>query len=197
MHRYIVASTVLLFFFVNLTGSFDAGHFNTGFTKDRTHAKITECALYKITYDYLHSNYDVFSSTPIEIDNGFCKNAKNTIKALIKSLKLNDLYYFVSIKNIMESNRLVDIYEAFTTNAHFDDESFDKAAERIQSFKYTAITYANKEDFTLSRSYFGRMLHTLQDFYSHSNWVNFEPNKINQYLGSSLNLGSIAGKNVR
>ena len=50
----------------------------------------------------------------------------------------------------------------------------------------------NKEDYVSAREFVGELLHTIQDFYSHSNWVEFEPNVINLKLGKSLNLGDVA-----
>lgn len=57
--------------------------------------------------------------------------------------------------------------------AHFDAEAFKESNERVIYFK-TQISYALKiKDFSDARDKAGEILHTIQDFYAHSNWVSF------------------------
>lgn len=55
--------------------------------------------------------------------------------------------------------------------AHFDGETFVGSQNRLVTFKQNAIDALNKGDARAARVWVGRALHTLQDFYSHSNWI--------------------------
>ena len=68
-----------------------------------------------------------------------------------------------------------------TAHKHCDGESFGPAKARIQQLKNEAIAalIATPPEVTKARRNVGEALHTIQDFYAHSNWVelgNTEPN---------------------
>ena len=48
---------------------------------------------------------------------------------------------------------------------------------------------------TNARESLGRLLHTLQDFYSHSNWIEMGNTNINNLIGVKENIGSVADRN--
>ncbi|KAI9052651.1 hypothetical protein LZ554_003990 [Drepanopeziza brunnea f. sp. 'monogermtubi'] len=78
------------------------------------------------------------------------------------------------------SNAKVDDIENLASY-HCDGESFDEAQLRIQEKKKTAIEalQARSPLTAVARDNIGQALHTIQDFYSHSNWAelgNREPN---------------------
>jgi von Willebrand factor A domain-containing protein 7 len=55
---------------------------------------------------------------------------------------------------------------------HFDGESFSNGRERVVALKAQVISQLqNSSDGAAARQSLGQALHTLQDFYSHSNWV--------------------------
>ncbi len=73
----------------------------------------------------------------------------------------------------------VDYYEMSTAAAHCDAENIGGSggcSERLARFKSSIITTLTVPELasliTGKRDHLGRALHTLQDFYSHSNWVN-------------------------
>jgi hypothetical protein len=51
------------------------------------------------------------------------------------------------------------------------------------------------QDFKQTRQLLGQLLHTLQDFYSHSNWIELGKKDINERLGLYEDIGPIAAKN--
>jgi hypothetical protein len=53
---------------------------------------------------------------------------------------------------------------------------------------------ANK-DLDKARGRIGDLLHTLQDFYSHSNWIEMGKGEINDRIGIQEDIGQIAGIN--
>lgn len=51
------------------------------------------------------------------------------------------------------------------------------------------------EDLSQARQLLGQLLHTLQDFYSHSNWIELGKKTINERLGLQLDIGPVASPN--
>ena len=83
-----------------------------------------------------------------------------------------------AIEDVADGNADVDDKEAAIPSAHFDAEKFQSGQNRLNNIRRTAIEQIQREEYKEARSDTGRMLHTLQDFYSHSNWVemgNTEP----------------------
>ncbi|KAL2684640.1 hypothetical protein Neosp_005719 [[Neocosmospora] mangrovei] len=83
-------------------------------------------------------------------------------------------------KEIQQANMDVD-NDQDHAHKHCDGESFVEAQSRIQDLKKEAIgaLLALPLDVAKARKAVGEALHTIQDFYSHSNWVelgNTEPN---------------------
>lgn len=114
---------------------------------------------------------------------------EDAIKAIdVEFFSINKLTN--SMKKAMEematANAKTDDFEGFSgserhqAEAHFDGEEFGASQERIKVFMGTAITALGENDVKRARSLVGRALHTLQDFYAHSNWIelgNSNPNK--------------------
>lgn len=64
--------------------------------------------------------------------------------------------------------------ELSVPNAHCDDELLPACSQRIKTIKEAVVANlsSGSPDGAAARAQVGRALHTLQDFYSHSNWVN-------------------------
>ncbi len=83
-------------------------------------------------------------------------------------------------QQIIDANIDVD-NDNRTASKHCDGESFDNAKARITQLKLDAIASltGSTPNVTKARQDVGGALHTIQDFYAHSNWVelgNTEPN---------------------
>lgn len=76
-----------------------------------------------------------------------------------------------AIEEITDANADVDITEEARASAHFDSEQFQTGQNRLVFLRRSTLTKVAREMYKEARSDTGRMLHTLQDFYSHSNWV--------------------------
>jgi hypothetical protein len=75
-----------------------------------------------------------------------------------------------------------------TPEAHCDDELLPACSQRMKSIRDNIINNLKDEttrDGAEARAQLGRALHTLQDFYSHSNWVN-SPGPGNTSFNSDL-----------
>ncbi|HEV8428171.1 MAG TPA: proprotein convertase P-domain-containing protein [Pyrinomonadaceae bacterium] len=85
-----------------------------------------------------------------------------------------------AIANISDANARVDLGDEFDFSApHFTSENFNGAQQRLTSFKSKVISMMQgaPSNRTISQAQIllGRALHTLQDFYAHSNWVERNP----------------------
>ena len=86
-----------------------------------------------------------------------------------------------AIEEIQEANKSVDyaiggLREFWKSELHCDDENFEKSSKVLLEYKEDRIVaQADRATPKVLRSTLGRALHTLQDFYSHSNWVNRNP----------------------
>jgi len=70
--------------------------------------------------------------------------------------------------------------------AHCDNEKLPECSGRIHKFKANVVEVLKKENGDNARTYLGRALHTLQDFYSHSNYVNLRKDVIESKLGREI-----------
>ena len=76
-----------------------------------------------------------------------------------------------TIDNINDFNSRTDSDEAERAAAHFDAEQFEDAQERLVEFRDIVAMEISRRNYASARRFMGRLLHTLQDFYSHSNWI--------------------------
>jgi len=92
-----------------------------------------------------------------------------------------------AIMQVRDATADVDLFEFFTASAHFDDETFSQSSARLIDLKEDVIQLLINDmpDGEAARVMLGRALHTLQDFYSHSNWVNTQGAVMNTALGRS------------
>ncbi|XP_061818974.1 von Willebrand factor A domain-containing protein 7-like [Nerophis lumbriciformis] len=102
----------------------------------------------------------------------------------------------LAIVTIKFRNVRVDIRQVLNASFHFDDESFVEGRNIIVGGLITVKNSINQEDFEAARENLGTILHPLQDFYSHSNWVengNQFPNS--NLIRSDTSIGNIAAVN--
>lgn len=84
-----------------------------------------------------------------------------------------------AIKEVQHANRSVDYRnprdgfrgELLNPAAHCDDETLDECSEHIEYIVDDLVTDAGSAAGKKLRILLGRAMHTLHDFYSHSNWV--------------------------
>jgi hypothetical protein len=73
---------------------------------------------------------------------------------------------------------------------HFDNESFLKGSQWIVGLRDQVVVEAGQGHYVQARKLLGFALHTLQDFYAHSNWVNLGNTAI---FASLLDLSNYRG----
>ncbi|MGH7803792.1 MAG: hypothetical protein ACREQJ_05550, partial [Candidatus Binatia bacterium] len=91
-----------------------------------------------------------------------------------------------ALDEIRDANRNTDIITFFGVAEHFDDEAFVESSQRLLNLKESTIQKALAGDGDGAREDFGGALHTVQDFYSHSNWVELGNIAIEPRLGREV-----------
>ena len=87
-----------------------------------------------------------------------------------------------AIKEIGRANSDVDDDQK-TAAKHFDGESLPEGQQRIINLRNGIITALQNNDANGARTALGSALHTIQDFYSHTNWVELGHRLPNPDLG--------------
>jgi hypothetical protein len=97
---------------------------------------------------------------------------------------------------IADANEQVDLNDASYVIAanHFDAEQFSQGQSRLISLRSQIVQDLNSNNGASARTHLGQALHTLQDFYAHSNWVEDGNTAINFNLGvPGASVGAVAG----
>nr|XP_019939290.1 PREDICTED: von Willebrand factor A domain-containing protein 7-like [Paralichthys olivaceus] len=79
--------------------------------------------------------------------------------------------FHTALQEIYTQNGLVDRDFVASAPHHFNSETFLEGRGLITKGMVAIKANIRKENFQAARETLGRVLHTLQDFYSHSNWV--------------------------
>jgi von Willebrand factor A domain-containing protein 7 len=108
-----------------------------------------------------------------------------------ETLKFTDY----AIDQIVKANKDTDdLPNQFNSEKHFDSEDFPGGSKRVKDLKERVISKVTTADpqATSARNDLGTALHTIQDFYAHSNWVELghsSPN-INTKIGREIFSGA-------
>lgn len=87
-----------------------------------------------------------------------------------------------AMKQIVEANEKVD-KDQKTSAKHFDGESFPEGQARLLELLRDIQNALNRDNAEGAREALGQALHTIQDFYSHSNWIELGNTSPNPILG--------------
>ncbi|KAI5107709.1 von Willebrand factor A domain-containing protein 7 isoform X1 [Silurus meridionalis] len=96
-----------------------------------------------------------------------------TVKSVAESCYSSDSAkdFQSSLNKINHHNAWVDFWNFFTPSYHFDNEMF-LAGRKLITDGVSVVKYSvKKQSYQTAREALGKVLHTLQDFYSHSNWI--------------------------
>ncbi|XP_060942362.1 von Willebrand factor A domain-containing protein 7-like [Limanda limanda] len=99
-----------------------------------------------------------------------------------------------TIEYIQDKNVGIDFRYFYSARHHFDNEEFTKGKKLITSGLSAVKANNKRQNFEAARKNVGRLLHSLQDFYSHSNWVEMGEQAPNSKLIKPGSLGKTAAK---
>ncbi|XP_049576222.1 von Willebrand factor A domain-containing protein 7-like isoform X2 [Syngnathus scovelli] len=109
---------------------------------------------------------------------------------------LSSIFFSASIVSIYLNNANVDLAYALSGEHHFDNEAFQKGRDLITQGMSAVKASVKQSNFIAGRKTLGQLCHTLQDFYSHSNWVelgNTDP--YNALINPDQPFENLAGEN--
>uniref|UniRef100_A0A8C9SUF5 von Willebrand factor A domain-containing protein 7-like n=1 Tax=Scleropages formosus TaxID=113540 RepID=A0A8C9SUF5_SCLFO len=158
-----------------------------------THADITRTAIVRQLTQVCRSRSSADGAALALQDEGM-----SAARLLTTCFQLDSLPKFVeAFEVIKDSNVRVDIRHVFDEEYHFDSETFEDGRSLISSGLSFIKGSIQQGNFREARERLGQICHTLQDFYSHSNWVelgNTLPNS--NLLKSGVSIGNIADVNT-
>jgi hypothetical protein len=106
-------------------------------------------------------------------------------------------YYKVTICDLEAKNTINNVLKLYVAlvdldpktkdmpYAHFDAETFINSNQRVIDFTKDINTALDAKDYSNALKLSGIILHTIQDFYSHSNWVEKGEIDINYSIGNT------------
>ncbi|XP_065895475.1 von Willebrand factor A domain-containing protein 7-like isoform X2 [Dysidea avara] len=147
-----------------------------------THRDITEKAVLRavamMLTDNPYPNYPKSSENVQQLLGSADFDMSKLINAYYKtessaSRKRRKKRFSERVEDIHKYNGKVDSKkgELRVAHAHFDSEQFRDGQDRLVRFRRTVSLEIREGRYHTARTFTGRMLHTLQDFYSHTNWV--------------------------
>ena len=88
-----------------------------------------------------------------------------------------------AVKDVQDANSDVDLSreEKNLAAAHFASEQLESGQDRLITLRHSVVSLIQEENYDTARRDSGHMFHTLQDLYSHSNWIengNRTPNPV-------------------
>ena len=123
-------------------------------------------------------------------DSGHLGQTSSALKATTRTINGETLQFSEkAIEQVRQANEDTDCFPSCQKFAsyHFDDEDFSGATARIKQLKASIIQKitAATPNGASARKDLGGALHTLQDFYAHSTWVELGNTGIDTRLGNS------------
>lgn len=145
----------------------------------RTHKDITEKAVRDTAKIYMDQHPDDYPDQDMAMATGDFKQAITHFKT-------------GAAKPDLEPN-LKDL-----PLAHFDNEEVVQSNQRLLTERLKVLSALNNDDMAGARDLTGQLLHTLQDFYSHTNWVELDKVGVNDALGDpgKANVGTFASPDL-
>ncbi|XP_038670283.1 von Willebrand factor A domain-containing protein 7-like [Scyliorhinus canicula] len=171
--------------------------FNPNFGDSITHSDITKEAALRIVLQLFRQvpNPDgkVFPSNIFQ-----SRDQKFTAEELFEAYygsKVSVSRFKQAVQVMMNRNTKVDFMYALEGKRHFDSETLQEGKEVLLTEKAKVIQNIMQRNYHQAQKHMGTLLHTLQDFYSHSNWIELGFQKPNSNLiKPGEPIGRVAGK---
>ena len=139
------------------------GSFSNTMQSSTTHKELTRKAMATVARQLLRSRNLLRQSFDSDDPNEIVRTAFGS------SSSASD--FVNAIETVATANADVDGDESANTAAHFDAENILAGNRRLLALFSAAVRHAVAEQYDDARTSIGQLLHGLQDFYSHSNWI--------------------------
>ncbi|XP_062515323.1 von Willebrand factor A domain-containing protein 7-like [Corticium candelabrum] len=139
-----------------------------------------------------------FYEETLEMDEGRLQRLEpltaETLLTTVAERKASSLNFESALREIEVEAALMDVYyevddedqATAIARQHFDNEKIKEGHEYLLEMAQTVFTLLrNDQSYSAARTFVGRFLLTLQDFYAHSNWIELENRDILTDLGLS------------
>ncbi|KAG9332284.1 hypothetical protein JZ751_015445 [Albula glossodonta] len=166
------------------------------FGKSITHRRITETAILQKTAEVCRA-VATAEGRDFILSNSLSATSVQQACSPSDAGLLTAAKFKASIVAIYISNAVVDGAYALSDRHHFDGESFTDGRKLITEGMASIKANIQQENFIPARLTLGKICHTLQDFYSHSNWIELGSKRPNTNLirpDPTLPIGNLAGK---
>lgn len=92
--------------------------------------------------------------------------------------------FWRAVGEVVKSNAAMDFLSTTRSDPiyHFDSERVDSAMQMLRQFWTQTVLSIRAKEFQSARHSLGQLFHSLQDFYSHSNWVEMGQQSIYLHL---------------
>ncbi|KAG2468866.1 SYVC ligase, partial [Polypterus senegalus] len=145
------------------------------------------------------SKADYKEKVPQKVQEGDSEKQQLTASQLFQayygSPMVSTKNYWHAVNEIVRANAAMDFISSTRSNPilHFDSERIQEANDLLFKSRKQIIDSIQAGDFKGAREKLGRVLHSLQDFYSHSNWIEMGFRKIHpKLLKSTEKVGLLA-----
>ena len=182
----------LLFAFVvfHLSSAFQSKWMFGGFTHRDITLDALESVASKWLVEYARRELRHYSGQTADYTDELSENETRML-LLLKSYfgdkhNIAWLQYTNASKEICDANHDTDFDKATASNPdfHFDAERFVQSNLQISFLRNQTLDALRAEKFSVARRLLGTALHTMQDFYSHSNWVELYQPEIVHNVGT-------------
>ncbi|KAG5843591.1 hypothetical protein ANANG_G00152520 [Anguilla anguilla] len=163
-----------------------------------THMQITEMAMLRKTTEVCRA-LAIAEGRDFSIPPGETLSASAVQRACSPSdgSLLSGSKFKATIVTTYLSNAAVDAIYALSDSRHFDNEAFLGGQALITEGIASIKANVRQENFISARLTLGEICHTLQDFYSHSNWIELNQKHPNTNLiRQDQSIGNIADRNT-
>ena len=198
MHRFFSSFLSIGVWLLQGTAAFNSGLSGQQLT---THYGLTECALLRITASYLRSVHNVTCLNRLANSTDLCDDIllmHEEIDRELRRLRIQSSLLSV-VESICIANIRVNVEEFDAPASHFDNDKLNAGATLVTGrlAETKRILMDDSSSAMDARRSFGQAMHTLQDFYAHSNWVEQGLTLPNEKIGTSLPLGIYPGRNKK
>lgn len=94
-------------------------------------------------------------------------------------------FYDGAVNEIIKANVDLDLPYFYKDFQHVDNETIFEASAWIAAIRQRVLSAIQRKDWPYARAALGQGLHTLQDFYAHTNWIYLHPGAVEGKLGQA------------